>query len=354
MLRMITGIPGHGKTSYMLALFLEQKDRPRFATHIEGLDYEKHGITKLDHLKELFTLPAGSLVLCDEAQKFLRPRAKGEQVADWVTEFETHRHKGIDLWYITQHPMLVDTHVRRLTEEHWHVFRPFGMRRLSSIRKWEGVRENPNDYHAVREAQIVTAHAPSWVFQEYKSTVLDTNQVRFPRKLIYAGVALALGLSFAGWQGYRLWQRHSGDVVAPVDNARPVPVAKSGPVMTAGASHDRKLSMDDFVPVSQLAPWTAPVYSGAAKIVAVPRFAGCMASTKGCECVTQQGTRLLVERATCVQVVYGKAMPFDPFHADSRSERPPVASEPVQVASADAVPQVTVVEDHSVFVPHDK
>lgn len=341
MLRMVTGIPGHGKTSYMLSLFLQEKERPRFATHIEGLDYDKHGITKLDHLKDIFTLPPGSLVLCDEAQKFLRPRAKGEQVADWVTEFETHRHKGIDLWYITQHPMLIDTHVRRLTEEHWHIFRPFGMRRLSSVRKWEGVQENPNDYHAMQQAQVVVANAPSWVFNEYKSTVLDTNQVRFPRKLIYSGLALLLVFSVVAFQGYRFWAHHADDVATPITDVKPVPVSKGAHVMTASANRDKKITLDDFAPVSPLAPWTAPVYAGAARMVAVPRFAGCMASAKGCECVTQQGTRLLVDRNTCVQVVYGKSMPFDPFHADSRPVQQQV-EHPAQVASVESPPPTVV------------
>lgn len=334
MLRLITGLPGHNKTSNTLAAFLEIKDRPKFATFINGFDYDKHGVTKLEHLQDIFTLPPKSLVFCDEAQKFLRPRPKSEPVAPWVAEFETHRHLGIDLWYTTQHPMLIDVHVRRLTEEHWHYFRPKGIQRLTTVRIWDAVRENPNDYHAKQEAEIKSAVPPAWVFKEYTSTVEDTNKARFPRKLIYAGLAILAAVIFVIYSGMKFFDRNSPDEVQAVPAATPAaPARSSSSGMVAGSGERKALTLDDFRPVHPMLPWTAPVYASNARMVAVPRFAGCMASRKGCSCVTQQGTYLEVERDLCIGVVYGRSMPFDPFHPDS--ETPP----PRSVAQAAPPPQ---------------
>lgn len=326
-LKIITGLPGHNKTSNTLAEFLALKGvRPLYATFINGFDYDKHGVGRLDHLNEIFSLPPGSLVLCDEAQKFLRPRGKAEALPTWVAEFETHRHLGIDLWYTTQHPMLIDVHVRRLTEEHWHYFRPKGIQRLTTRRQWDGVRDDPNDYHAKQEAEIKSAAPPKAIFDEYISTKEDTNKSRFPRKLIYSGLAILMAISFIGYKVYGFVGRGYPEPVkqaeASTQPATALALPQPGVAPTTAQVGPRPLSLEDFQPVSELAPWSAPVYAGAAKIVAAPRFAGCMATSKGCSCVTQQGSYLEVDRTVCISVVYGKAMPFNPFKPDSPDYRP--------------------------------
>ena len=319
MLKIITGLPGHNKTSNTLAEFLTLKGkRPLYATAINGFDFDKHGVGRLEHLNEIFDLPAGSLVLCDEAQKFLRPRGKTEALPAWVAEFETHRHKGIDLWYTTQHPMLIDIHVRRLTDEHWHYFRPKGIQRLTTRREWDGIKDDPTDYHAIQVAEIKSAVPPKWIFSEYKSTAEDTTKTRFPKKLIYAAGALVLAVAFVGFKAYSLFGGLGADEPVPPSLPAVVsPVAVAQSFSPENMGQPRRLTIADFQPVSELAPWTASAYAGAAKIVAAPRFAGCVASSKGCDCMTQQGTYLEVEADTCVKVVYGKAMPFNPFKPDS-------------------------------------
>lgn len=336
MLRLITGLPGHNKTSNTLALFLEQKGkRPLYATHINGFDYDKHGVGKLEHLSEIFDLPPGSLIFCDEAQQFLRPRGKSDKLPEWVALFETHRHKGIDLWYTTQHPMQIDVHVRRLTDEHHHYFRPKGMQRLTTRREWDGVQDDPNDYHAKQLAEVKSAVPPAYIFKEYESTQEDTTKARFPRKLIYAAVALLLAVVFIVYKGASLYQSMSSK--GEVSHAESANAGLSSSMSTSSIVPDqqpgRQLTLADFRPVSELAPWTAPVYSSSVKIQAVPRFAGCMATKKGCHCMTQQGSYLEVQADTCYKVVYGRAMPFNPFKPDSPDYVPsqvPAAAAPAQ------------------------
>ncbi len=86
-------------------------------------------------------LPAGSIVLIDEVQRLMRPRIHGSKVPAFIAELETHRHRGIDLVLITQHPMLLDSNVRRLTGQHFHVIRKFGTQ-MANVYEWGQVKEN--------------------------------------------------------------------------------------------------------------------------------------------------------------------------------------------------------------------
>lgn len=341
MLKIITGLPGHGKTSNTLALFLAETSRLKYATPITGFDYAKHGVIELANLEKFSDLPAGSLVLVDEAQKFLRPRSRTSPIPDWFQHFETHRHLGIDLWLITQHPMLIDTHVRRLCDQHWHYFKPFGIQKATTVRQWDGIRDDPNDYFSKQEAQVKSVSVPKAIFSEYTSTELDTTQARFPRKLIYMGLAIFLALLFVFYMGYSFFNKPkvSSPVSSPVlsDSAlAPVDLSSKG----LPAKHS--LTIDDFKPVSPLVPWSAPVYSGSVRLVSAPRFSGCMASKKaGCSCVTQQGTYLDVDYHMCISVVYGKAMPFNPMRADSPDFVPP--SDQLAMSSHDPSARQSVV-----------
>lgn len=307
MLRLITGLPGHNKTSNTLWLFLQEKGkRPLYATHIEGFDYDKHDVIKLDNLEGIFNLPPNSLILCDEAQKFMRARAKTDKVPEWITNFETHRHLGIDLWYTTQHPMLIDVHVRRLTEEHWHYFRPLGIQKAASVRKWTGVKENPLDYHAMQEADISAACPPAEIFKEYKSTALDTNKRRIPKKFIYAAVALFILIGYVVFSGSSLLKRFYGDEKAVVET----PVFTTLPVNQQssfsnyeGAPSERKLTVEDYQPRLSYDPSTAPIYDHLTKPTDFPRISACMSTSKGCHCFSQQATPIYIPAAVCENMV---------------------------------------------------
>ena len=334
MLHLITGVPGAGKTSFTLSDFLAIENRPKYATPVNGLDYAKHNIEKIDSLEEWVHLPEGSVIFCDEAQQFLRPKRKDAVSPEWVTEFETHRHRGLDFYCTTQHPMFIDIHFRRLVGEHVHYHRAYGSR-LIAQRKWQRCIDDPNDYHAMQEAEIKHLTLPKHIFKEYKSTTVDTHKFKVPRKLV---LALSVLLLLAGTSAYLA----SGFLGKAADN-----VAKSkddkqtqgqfSPVASQnqstglyGASlsnaDDKPLTIADMTPVLPTMPYTAPYYKDVAQPVTFPRFAGCMRSyhkmlqKEVCRCVTQQGSSLSVPLDQCSAVVDGDGMPFDPFRSEQLSQ----------------------------------
>lgn len=347
MIRLITGLPGAGKTSNTLAAFLEIRDRPRYATAINGFDYEAHGVIPLDSLNSWESLPDGSLIFCDEAQQFLRPRGPKDKVPDWIAAFETHRHRGFDFWLTTQNPMLIDIHVRRLTGEHFHYYRPFGFKSVSLL-KWEEVKDNPRDPREIQLAQKSRVTLPPAVFEHYKSTVVDTHKAKIPRVLIYMVTALLVGVLLVAGGVYKLTGRASDMLdgkaagseafnkslpgqLLPVQSAPGQSPATSSSGLYA-SSRDKPLTASDFVPVTALAPWSAPFYRDIAQPVAFPRFSGCMAFNAQCKCTTQQGTVIDVDESQCLAVIVQNKRPFDPHHPDSMTPPPssPARSRPLR------------------------
>lgn len=336
MIRVITGLPGAGKTSNTLNEFLSVEGRPKYATFINGFDYAAHNVILLDKLDDWQDLPDGSLVFCDEAQQFLRPRGPKDRVPDWIAAFETHRHRGFDFWLTTQNPMLIDVHVRRLTGEHWHYYRPFGFKSVSLL-KWEEVKDNPRDPREIQLAQKSRVKLPATVFNHYKSTVVDTHKPNIPRKLVYMLSALLIGFALVAAGVYKLSGRASDMLEGkapgqPVAVSAPVVAASSQPGQPQGnyaafgqLSKDRPLTAADFQPVHPAAPWSAPFYREIAQPKTFPRFSGCAAFNGVCRCYTQQATIIEVDQAMCLDVVVKNKRPFDPHRQDSEA-KPFIAS----------------------------
>ena len=342
MITIITGLPGAGKTSNTLHRFLQEKDRPRFASFINGFDYDAHNVGRLDTLENWQDLPDGSLVFIDEAQQFLRPRGPKAEIPGWIAAFETHRHRGFDFWLTTQNPMLIDIHVRRLTQEHLHYFRPWGFKTVSLLR-WEECKDNPRDPREIHLAQKERVKLPPSVFQHYKSTVIDTHKVRVPRKLVIAGLALTAAFAvvlygvnhFAG----RFSEMRGGQATNTPDSAlvasMPVASEHQGLYSASIAMNQRqKLAVSDLQPVHPLAPWSAPLYADISRPTNFPRFAGCIAIRNQCKCYTQQGTRLDVDVRQCVDVVMFDGMPFNPHRPDSPDQPSRQAAPPGEGAAA--------------------
>ena len=172
MIELITGLPGNGKTLLAISEVkaqAERENRPVFYHGIPELNIP--GWELLEDPREWAKVPPRSIVLLDEAQKTFRNRSLGSVPPVYVTELETHRHLGIDLVMITQHPSLIDPAVRRLSGRHRHVIRIWGME-ASTVHKWDAVKDNCDKQRADSEKT-------KWSFDKrvyglYKSAEVQT------------------------------------------------------------------------------------------------------------------------------------------------------------------------------------
>lgn len=84
-----------------------------------------------------------SIIVIDEVQKVMPPRPSGSKPPQLVSELETHRHRGFDLFFMTQDPSLVDNHLKKLAGEHIHLVRQWG-RQKADLFKMQKVQDPTN------------------------------------------------------------------------------------------------------------------------------------------------------------------------------------------------------------------
>lgn len=309
MIKLVTGTPGAGKTSNTLWDFLfnpAYKDRPKFATAINGFDYEGQGVTLLDDIEGWRDLPPGALVLVDEADRFIPAKAKGE-MPDWIRELARSRHYGIDFIFITQLHSMIHHHVRGLIDSHIHYHRAWGLASTSSFR-WEHLQTNVNSLQARNLAQKKRVRVNKKIFTIYKSTQLDTERPQLPWKWLITAFLAVVVIAAAGF-----YVRHFFTAKASADPkpaSSPALIQPGQKVAGAGvlvfqspASSSAPIKISDYYPRVVIDPSTAPIYDDLTKPSDFPRVAACIASKTTCKCSTQQATPTYVPQDICRQMV---------------------------------------------------
>lgn len=160
----------------------------------------------------LWMLPADVLVV-DECQTVFRPMPSGRRAPAFIRQLEVHRHYGVDMVFITQHPQLVHSSIRALVGQHRHVRRLFG-RRAAIVYEWDHC--SPPD--RVKNASTSVWRYKKSAFGLYKSAQLHTKQRWGTSSSLVLGLVAFLLLPF-------LWWRAVGGSASAVDES--VAVASS-------------------------------------------------------------------------------------------------------------------------------
>lgn len=302
MLTLITGQPGNGKTLHALGLvekLRQESGRPVFQSGILDLTLPW---AALDEPEKWPDLPNGSIVIIDECQRVFPPRKQGAAVPRHVQEFETHRHRGFDIFLVTQHPQLLDINVRKLVGRHLHVKRNFG-REVATISQWE-MCVNPTDRaeqgKALRSKFVFPKERYGW----YRSAEIHTVKKDFPVKPVAVLVGSLVAVVALGWfAAHRLMSQ--GEDSKVVSSVLPSPGEKAA-ADTWGVS--------SFVPRVPQWQWSAPFYEPVAKVASAPRIIGCMllqiGNQRQCRCSDGQGDAQVTERE-CHDYMQGRR--FDPL-----------------------------------------
>lgn len=355
MITLFTGLPGNGKTLFALwyikakfdKAIAEGKPREVFYYNIKDLALPW---TVFDPQK-WFELPVGSIIVIDECQEVFPKKPNGSKLPDYYEELAKHRHRGYDIFLITQHPSLLDNFVRKLCGQHFHSIRKFGMER-ATIWEWQAVNDNPEKPSSHKNAVSHKFAFPKEAYSWYKSAEVHTVKRRIPAKLVL-GVLFVLAVVAAG-----VYAVHSVKNRGKVPAGDPVAAgAVAASPIGAGLSAARASAV--FDPVSDARVFiekssprvaglqhTAPKYDELTKPTRVPVPAACIQrgtlqskSGASCKCYSQQGTAMNVPFDMCMSFARdGFFQEFNPNGGDS-SGRPDdagrgrVASPDVQVAS---------------------
>lgn len=287
MITLITGTPGAGKTLYTVAEELPKfKDRPLFIDGIPDLVISHmECIGPVDKWHEW--IPDGAVLVIDEVQRIWRPRGTASAVPPGVAALETHRHKGVDLVIITQHPNLLDPNIRRLVGRHLHVRRMFGWSR-AIIYEWDSATDPARVSNAIKRSWAY----PKKAYKLYKSAEVHTKRGnRVP--LVVLGALLAiLGGAFAWYYAIdRTSLKLSGDDSQPesaTSSAAELATARTGGANPLPVTPQRIL--EAMTPTDDHNPLSAPLYASVVPPVVAPEVVGCIASKRACTCYSQQQT----------------------------------------------------------------
>jgi len=357
----VTGLPGNGKTLYTLWMVekrRKEEHRPVFYSGIKELALEWEAIDPYEWHKA----PANAIVVIDEAQrshddavdqkkgrgKLFGVRPRGEE-PDWVTQLEVHRHGGIDLVLLTQHPMFLSAHVRKLADRHLHLVRRWGFQ-SSTVHEWGEVREDCHKRRA--DSSKHTFSFPREVYRWYKSAEAHTMKVRVPWRIWGMGIVILALIGLIWFVVHRLAAQVGGpaqsssQVAAQPGGAFPGGPAGGQGLRVAGQSLSRGEWLAQWEPRVPGLGYTAPVYDDVTKPVDAPYPAACVVIRGGCQCWTQQATRLQVPDALCRTIVAGG------FFVGWDTEGRRVERRPVAVASSASVPSPQRPEAPSVLYFH--
>ena len=297
MINLITGLPGSCKTLFTLKTVNDLAIKENREVYYHGIPDLILPWHLLEKPEDWLNVPNGSIVVIDECQSTFRPRATGSVVPPYVAGFETHRHKGLDFYLMTQHPMLLDGNVRRLTGRHYHCVRFYGFQK-STIHEFQQVRENVDKN--LKGSIANQFFFPSEVFNWYKSADLHTMKKRIPMRLI---MILVLPLFFAAiiYYGFKtISNLGETEKTKNKENAELISTSESvAPKVNYSVAY-----VAERVPVVADLPQSAEIYKDVVKPIVAPFPAACVQSkSKGCKCFTQQGTALQTTESTCQQIV---------------------------------------------------
>ena len=334
-----TGQPGHGKTLHAIDHALNFRDEGRlvYVGNVRGFKHDQARVLPIS--PEQFTdwmnfLPDGAVCFIDEAYEhgMLPKRPPGSRVPDHVRELAKHRHRGLDFIFVSQSPAKqVDEFVHDLIERHIHVRRRFGLP-FAHLRIFDRFERNPEKGHPLILKRVKLPKRPMGL---YESTVLDTTEKKIP----WYYIALAVLLPCVIWGAWHMVHRvESGLKGEGTTAAAPAALASkkggsedgaraTAEQPTAAEPSAKELRRTDYVawltPRVPSQPWTAPAYDHLSVPPQPPRVF-CMASKSDagndtCGCVTEQGTRYLLELRQCLAIArWGQ---YEPFLDEQQGDR---------------------------------
>lgn len=325
MLTVITGLPGAGKTSWVVEKLLMPlakndwmedafdkhgnpiKVKRRLKTNINGLllDHDKIGEDEIKTWPQW--VQPGDLIVYDEIQEPWPKVPAGSKKTPDIQQLEKHRHYGIDMVLLTQHPNLINDAIINLASQHRHV-RKVANSRFATVYEWDGVSRNllyknssvKKPWRRGKEVEGM-----------YTSSALHTKQSRSLPTVLWVMLLAVIVLPVGAyqWSG-KFRERYFG---AGVMAAAPSPSDKASSVAFASIQPPAR------------APSAAVL---AAAVVVEPEIAGCVASADRCECYDTRGKWVTTDVAQC-KTSAGRGGVLVPYEIKS----PFIASIPPMVTS---------------------
>ena len=365
---LVTGRPRLGKTAMVVDMLVNDplyKGRKLYS-NINGL--------KIDHnqppdghswndMHDWLKWPenTGAVVVFDEVQNLFPSRSNGAKMSDNVLFLNVHGHNAIDMIFMTQSTKIIDVNLRETVNKHYHIAK--NKMGGKTLMEWNECANGMTK--EARSALSRPYHVNEAILDLYKSAEAHTEPDIATSKWKYVlyispfFVVATLGLvGFIGYKYYNQFKEKSqvtqaAGVTVPsaseVANNATESVARKADLVS-NPDTSKRVRPGDFVAVLAENPQTKPIYDNIRQVRQVERVAGCIKTKLGCNCYSDQATKIREVTEELCNVYVRDGMPFDPFRekvqpsqqyqADSEHGNDPLINAQV-VAAANTQPALT-------------
>lgn len=320
MIYLITGTPGGGK-SLRAVWYAEQCLREGRAVfgNINGYSRQSPipGMSPLVKEKsgrwsggvggDWRDCPDGSVVIYDEAQRDFPQRSNSSAVPELVRAMETHRHRGFDIFIVTQHPNQVDHWLRRLVGRHDHLRRLGGMGRVA-LTTADSVMELPVGVESAAGEKSFWKY-PRSLYEAYESATFHTVKHRLPQPVIFMISLVAVAVVGAVW-AYMRWSPTGSFSTSALSKSSSAPLGSSA-VSTLAVPSEPNLTVNRLLSLKpvDLRP-LLPLDEYIQQVKSSRSLMGCAQSAEHCRCWDISGDALLISDRIC-SALMKTALPFN-------------------------------------------
>jgi len=325
MLFLITGTVGAGKTAFAISKILEyRKTEPtrQIYTNIEAVNIPD--VISIEH-NDYEQYADGSIFFFDEAQQFLNFKASHEAKDDKITQsLQVSRHRGFDIYFITQHPSFLSKWVTCLINEHFHLVNAMGLK-ASTLYRFTGVKGSLVNLDVLKDTALDVKRISfdNTIFSKYKSASIHTKKFSMPKKLkfyIFLFVLIFSGFFYLVYYNYKnstlqkaTVQKKSTGVPQFLD--KNIVPFKNSTVPLENTNNASAVAVPFIYNYEKpyLNNYTEQKYQP----VELPKFSGAMLMGNKCVAYTQQGTVAKLSKSDCLKVANGD-IPFNPFKQNNQ------------------------------------
>ena len=194
-----------------------------------------------------------------------------------------------------------------------------------------GGAKDPESRTNIKEALVTVYKLDKSVYGLYKSAEVHTKIRTGKSKLLIMFPLVLCLIGYGIWSFSGFWGRFKGEVqsndkkIEALSSEESTPISKEQTQLATDTgryetqtvkSEPTKayISEDDYKPRIAERPETAPIYDSMNKdFKAMPWPVACIKSEKGCNCYTDQATKIKeISKKTCVQYV-NDGLPFNPY-----------------------------------------
>lgn len=169
-----------------LRTFMSESDSPT----IESIKMLNYHWTHTDDPTSWYELPNGSISVFDECQDYFPPMANSAKRPHHYTQFQKHRHSGVDIHLVTQHYTFLDNVIQKCTNSHIHYFRPMGG---AAITRFHRDKQFNTDYRGdLEKCSTKMMRRDSKFYGVYWSADEHTSSFKIPPKLFLGFLAIPL------------------------------------------------------------------------------------------------------------------------------------------------------------------